>query len=379
VVRLAAITLVGLSLSVVGLAADPPLDPNQPSAAARSNPVTYDIDFRVVVTAPQGTKKLRVWVPVPPSDRGQEVKAGAFATFPAEVKPSVHTEPVFGNTFAYFEFDNPQGAQLITHTFRATVWEQRWDVDPAKVTRVGKWPESFDPYRRGERLVVVDDRVKKLAGQIADGRPNPAAELDAVMTWVQDNLTYDHSDTSLVASTEHALTRKRGDCSDYHGLCASLGRSLVTPTRVAYGLHLFPKNLPCPCKLEAFLPPYGWVSFDVSETQRLIRAIRASPDLTAEQKAELAKVAAERTARGFRDNTWLLHSKGTDYDLAPKAGRKVPLVATIYAEANGQPLPLPDPADPAKREFAWMTAHKYTPDKAVVYPFRDWSGLMPKK
>jgi transglutaminase-like putative cysteine protease len=286
---------------------------------------------------------------------------------------------VFGNTFAYFEFDSPQGAQVITHTFRATVWELRWGVDPAKVTRVGKWPESFDPYRRGERLVVVDDRIRKLAGQIADGRPNPAAELDAVMGWVQDNLTYDHSNTSLVASTEHALTRKRGDCSDYHGLCASLGRSLGTPTRVAYGLHLFPKNLPVHCKLEAFLPPYGWVSFDVSETQRLIRAIQASPDLTPERKAELAKAAAERTARGFRDNTWLLHSKGTDYDLAPKASQKVPLVATIYAEADGKPLPLPDPADPTKREFAWMTAHKYTPDRPVAYPYRDWSGLVPKK
>ena len=70
-----------------------------------------------------------------------------------------------------------------------------------------------------------------------------------------------------------------------------------------------------------------------------------------------------------------LATKGTDYDLAPKAGRKVPLVATIYAEADGTPLPQPDPADTAKREFAWMTAHKYTADRVVSYPFKDWRTL----
>jgi transglutaminase-like putative cysteine protease len=295
------------------------------------------------------------------------------------VKPTTHTEDVFGNTFAYFEFDNPQGAQIITHSFRATVWEQRWGVDPTKVTRVEKWPARFDPFRRSEARVIVDEKFKKLADQIASGKPTPAAELDAILDWVHDNLTYDHTNASLVASSEHALEKKRGDCSDYHGLCASLGRSLGLPTRVAYGLHLFPKNLPCHCKLEAFLPPYGWVSFDVSETQRLIKAIEAAPDLKPNEKAQLARAAAERLRAGYRDNTWLLHSKGTDYDLAPKAAQKVPLVATIYAEADGKALPPPDPADPTKREFAWMTAHKFTPDREVSYPFRDWKTLAPKK
>ncbi|HJZ54672.1 MAG TPA: hypothetical protein VKE74_06915, partial [Gemmataceae bacterium] len=204
-IRLSKLACVGLIVASLASAAEPPLDPEQPYTAARSAPVSYDIDFRVILTAPQGTKQLRVWVPVPPSDRGQEVKPGAFTTFPAEVTPGLHTEPVFGNTFAYFEFDRPQGAQIISYTFRASVWELKWDVDPAKVVRVEKWPAAFDSYRRAERFVLIDDRVKTLAGQLASGQPNPAAELDAVMGWAQQNLTYDHTDTSLVASTDHAL------------------------------------------------------------------------------------------------------------------------------------------------------------------------------
>ena len=54
------------------------LDPNRPYQAKRSNPVSYDVDFAVVVTAPYHTKKLRVWLPLPQSDAAQEVTEGSI-------------------------------------------------------------------------------------------------------------------------------------------------------------------------------------------------------------------------------------------------------------------------------------------------------------
>jgi transglutaminase-like putative cysteine protease len=362
---------------VLCCAADPApkFDPTQPYTATKGNAVTYQVEFKAIVTAPMNTKKLQVWVPLPQSDSGQLIDRMAFETFPADVKLSVNTEKVFGNTFAYFEFNDPQGAQIITQKFTAKVWELNWTVDAAKVQSVSEWPAAFDPFRRNESLIRVDNTFRKLAEEITAGKAGPGERVHAVTEWVQQNLTYDHSDTSLTASSEHALTKRRGDCSDYHGLCSSLGRSLGVPTRVTYGLHLFPKNLPCHCKLEAYLPPYGWVSFDVSETQRLVKRIQDEKMLTSDEKTKLTKSAMDRLRRGFRDNTWLLMTKGTDYDLAPKASTKVPLVATIYAEADGKPLPAPDPADPTKREFAWMTSHKYTADQPTVYPFREWKTL----
>lgn len=352
----------------------PEPDVQQPYRATKSAPVKYDIDFRVIVTPPAGTKTLKVWVPIAQNDDGQTVTDGEWSVFPGNVKPTFHTEKVFGNRFAYFEFHSPQGAQIIAHSFQATVWQLDWDVQPAKVLPVSNWPKSFDPFRRAERGIVIDDRVKRLAHGLA-GKGGLASDLGAVMGWVRDNMAYDHSATSLIASTTHALETKRGDCSDYHGLCSSLGRALGLPTRVTYGLHLFPKNLPSHCKLEAYLHPYGWVSFDVSETQRLVQAIETAGNLTADKKKELVKSALGRLERGFRDNTWLLMTKGTDYELAPPASGKVPLISTIHAEADGKPLPLPDPADPTRREFSWMTAHKYSADRAVPYPFRDWKAL----
>jgi transglutaminase-like putative cysteine protease len=365
-----------LVLSLAALAEGPEtktLDPDLPYQARKSNPVTYDVDFSVVVTAPYHTKQLRVWLPMPQTDAGQEVTEGDVTAFPAEIKPKIAKEPLFGNRFAYFEFDKPEGAQIIRHRFKIKVWELRWDVDAAKVRAVERWPDGFDRYLRSDQSLVLNDPLRKLAKEIVPERRGESTDLAAIMGWVNDSLTYDHA--SLRASSEHALKERRGHCSDYHGLCAAFGRALGYPIRITYGINPFPKNSPSHCKLEAYLPPYGWVSFDVADTQNLITLIRKAPDLDADKQKELTRAAKERLAAGFRDNTWFVQTRGTDYDLAPPAARRVPVVRTAYVEGDGVALPEPDPADATRRAFSWMTVHKYSADKAVPYPFKDWKGL----
>lgn len=366
--------------SLVVLAADPaPLDPQQPYQAKKSNPVVYDVDFRVVVTPPSHTKQLRVWLPLPVSDAGQEVSESKLDSFPLLVKPRIAAEPVFGNRFAYFAFDRPEGAQEIRHTFQVKVWELNWELDPSKVRRVEKWPASFEPFLRGEKqAVVLNDPLRKLAGEIVPRRDGEGQDVLTIVDWVNRRMEYDHGAASLQASSAHALKDFRGHCSDYHGLCAAVGRALGHPTRVTYGINPFPKNSPSHCKLEAYLPPYGWVSFDVSETQLLAGRIQNDPALDNAKKEKLIRTARDRLARGFRDNTWFLQTRGSDYDLTPKASRKVAVVRTIYAEADGVALPEPDPANPAKKEFAWMTLHRFTPNKPLNYPFHDWKSLEPR-
>ena len=95
-------------------------DPAKPYSAAKSAPVAYDIDFRAVVTPPSGTKTLKVWVPVAQDDAGQKVTEGEWSVFPSDVKPTFHTEKVFGNRFAYFEFAAPQGARRYMVAFTPT-------------------------------------------------------------------------------------------------------------------------------------------------------------------------------------------------------------------------------------------------------------------
>lgn len=355
--------------------AGPKLDPDMAYKGRKSNPVTYDVDFSVVVTAPYHTKTLKVWLPIPPSDAAQEVKGSELTTFPMAVKPKVGTEKEYGNTFAYFEFDRPEGAQVIRHTFKLTTWELNWDIDPKAIVKPADWPAGFKPYLKADESVKSADPFAKFAADIVRDRKDATYDLDAVMGWLQENMTYDHSKASLTADAGSAFKTRTGHCSDYHGLCSAFGRALGLPTRVTYGINAFPKNSPSHCKMEAYLPPYGWVSFDVSETQRLVQTIQKDKGLGADDKKKLVAAAQDRLKRGFRDNTWYLQTRGTDYDLVPPAAKKVRVVRTVYAEADGQALPDPDPSDPTKKEFAWMTVHQFKADRVVPYPFKDLKSL----
>jgi hypothetical protein len=89
------------------------------------------------------------------------------------------------------------------------------------------------------------------------------------------------------------------------------------------------------------------VRYDLSETQKL-----------ALKKPSLADRVKDRTMRGFSENTWLQVTRGVNYQLAPPASKRVPLVRTIYAEADGEPLPESDPSSAQQTTFAWMTMHR---------------------
>ncbi len=350
------------------------LTPSMPYAVTKSDPITHDVDFSVIVTPPYHCKVLKVWIPVPQTDSAQEIRASQFSTFPINVKPELNSEPVYGNRFAYFEFKNPRGAQIIRHRFQAKLWNLNWQLQPSHIVKVDEWPSEFELYLQPQAL--NDERallsvLESIIPQKQQTQPN----LLAVMDWIDQHMMYDHVNASLQADANHAFEERRGHCSDYHGLCATMGRLIGRPTRVTYGLSLYPKNSPSHCKMEAFLPPYGWVSFDLSETQKLVKKIQSDHSLNLSEKDDLVEKARERFKSGFRENSWLLVTRGTDYELAPKATKPVRIVRTAYVEADGETLPEPDPASPSERKFSWMTAHRYSADKPFLKPFADFESL----
>ncbi|MDA7979617.1 MAG: transglutaminase domain-containing protein [Pirellulales bacterium] len=345
--------------------------------AVLSDPITHEVDFVVTVTPPYGCKVLKVWLPLPPTNDGQEISASELTTFPMDVTPRIATEHVYENTFAYFEFENPQGAQVIRHKFTAKVWNQNWNVDPQRVQNVANWPSEFTPYLQPQALKAASE-FDEVLGTLSGGPNLDASAMDQLlraMTWVDSNLTYDHLNASLTADANHAFELRRGHCSDYHGLCATMGRAMGYPACVTYGLALYPKASPSHCKMDVYLPPYGWVSFDISETQKMVAAIAGNDELSGPEKEAYMQAARDRLHSGFRENSWLLLTRGTNYELAPKASKPVRLIRTIYAEADGVALPEPDPSNHEQQAFAWMTAHKYTADKEFAKPFKEIKSL----
>ncbi|QGJ70960.1 Transglutaminase [Planctomycetales bacterium 10988] len=351
------------------------LTPQMPYSSENSDPIQHTIDFSVVVTPPYHCEVLKVWLPIPQTNEAQQIGASQFSTFPMNVDPQVNTEPVYGNKFAYFEFHHPQGAQIIRHRFAATIWNQHWNVDLRNIRQIEKWPNAFSPYLKPQPLTDESQFRELLLKEVVPVRQGGAKDLPQVISWIDDHLQYDHVNASLKADANHALSQRVGHCSDYHGLCATMGRALGFPTRVTYGLAMYPKNSPSHCKMEAFIPPYGWVSFDLSETQKLAGKIQASETLSEKEKQHLVAKARQRLISGFRENSWLLMTKGTDYELVPRATQPVRVVRTAYIEADGEVFDDPDPANIEQREFSWMTVHQYQADKPFKFPFKDHTTL----
>ncbi|MDQ3315053.1 MAG: methyltransferase domain-containing protein [Verrucomicrobiota bacterium] len=123
--------------------------------------------------------------------------------------------------------------------------------------------------------------------------------------------------------------------------------------------------------VEFYFADYGWVSFDISETQKVVKKIEQNTTLDDAAKGEKIKGVMERFEKGFRDNTWYKVANGTSYPLVPatKSGTP-PLVRTAVIEADGKPLQDPDPGNANLREFAWMTVANFNPSTPVESPFK---------
>ncbi len=343
------------------------LDPNQPYTATMGTGVRYDVSFDIVFTAPAGTKQAGVWLPVPKTDNVQQVKG-----YRTEPPPATdEAEPLYHNHFVHFTYENPKGGQIIRQNFEVTTHELRWDLDPAKATIVEEWPNSFEPYLRSEPKVVVDQRAKGLAHKIVGQEKNPVLQARLLTHYIMKTLNYDHTTCSLEASSVWALDKKVGHCSDYHGLATALARAINIPAKVTYGINPLPKNSPSHCKAEFYFAGYGWVSFDISETQQLVKKIEKDDQLDAVAKNNKIKSVMDRFEKGFRDDTWYKIADGTSYVLAPATKDETPaLVRTAFIEADGKTLQDPNPGNATLREFAWMTVADFHPSRAVQYPFK---------
>ena len=102
------------------------------------------------------------------------------------------------------------------------------------------------------------------------------------------------------------------------------------------------------------MPPYGWVSYDLSETQKLAVKLSKNDKLSSEQRKKIAGFIRQRTLDGFRENTWLLVTRGENYPLMPAASSAVSIIRTIYAEADG--IPLKEGAD--AQHGTWLTMQR---------------------
>ena len=225
------------------------------------------------VTVPKGAKRVRIWFAVPQEDA---YSSNRNLTNSTEV-PVRLTFDSWGNRVGYLERSNPTESQIvIREEFELIRNEIRTQPDPAKTRPLTPAERTaLSRYLEPATHVIINDQIKSLSASIVGQETNPIRVARKIYDWTLNNVEYwvkdpDHLKASPVGSTEYCLTKKTGNCTDFHSLFASLAMASGLPTRMVYGSLLKPTlnglqvDGSYHCWIQFYAPQIGWIPLDVS-------------------------------------------------------------------------------------------------------------------
>jgi hypothetical protein len=94
--------------------------------------------------------------------------------------------------------------------------------------------ERFIPYLEDTEFIKPSAPViRKKLEEIQEGEENPYRLAQKLLLWVYENVKVEYNAETLTGP--QVLERKRGKCSEYTSLFASLSRAAGIPTRVVFG------------------------------------------------------------------------------------------------------------------------------------------------
>ncbi len=316
---------------------------------------TFDARHELEVAIPEGAQVVRIWFTQPQSDVASEVRRMKVESTAGAPKSAKDDQ---GNAYLYWEITKPAaGTFKATTTFEIARKEVCGNVDPA-ATRAYTPADlkGMEKYLGPTQYVVIDDKIKALAMEVVGDEKNPTAASRLIYDWILGDIEYWVKDpsklkASTTGSTEHCLTTKTGNCTDFHSLYMSLSRAAGIPTRITYGsffkgpLDGQDADQSYHCWLEYFAPNVGWIPLDVAVADIFVDGVT----LTEENKPKINLTVANGYAGpdpkmvdyyfGNIDERRVVWSHGRDLTLDPKqSGGPINAMAKAYVEIDGKPF-----------------------------------------
>jgi transglutaminase-like putative cysteine protease len=251
------------------------------AAAVADGPALRVREFDFIYKAsieklPPTAHRVEVWVPYPVSDEHQDVKVTGVSTpYPHEVLQ----EPRFGNSSLHFAVTDPKvgeiAVEMKVHVRRKEYLHNDFArYSPAAKAALPALPADVERWLKPDRLVPLDERIRKLAHQVTAGKQSDLDKARAIYDYVVANMAYDKSGTGWGNGDIYwACDAKRGNCTDFHALFIGLSRAEGIPARFSIGF-------PVPvergqgeiggyhCWAEFYLRGFGWVPVDASEARK---------------------------------------------------------------------------------------------------------------
>ena len=239
------------------------------SPPARAFRFTYSFTVKDI---PSGTKRVRVWVPVPHTDQHQTVRILALK---APVKTRMTQESEYGNRMMYAEIQNPASDKAeFTLEYKVTRSEYaRGDYAHLKRTdqEAIVVPASMRRLIAPDGLIPTDGKIKELAVEVTGSQTGTVAKAKAAYDYLFTNMRYDKTGSGWGrGDAVWACDAKRGNCTDFHSPFIGMLRADGIPARFDIGFPL-PENKDkgdiagYHCWAEFYATTTGWIPVDISE------------------------------------------------------------------------------------------------------------------
>jgi transglutaminase-like putative cysteine protease len=298
-----------------------------PAGSFVSSPssVSFDLSYVVRVEPPAGSRKVRVWIPLPSSDQYQTISQ---LQLKGPMKVQLHKEPKYGDRYAYFDVDSlrVKTGFEIRLAFHVVRYERRSALASTSDSP-RPLPKDVVPFLQADGLVPVDGLIASLSREQTQGVSDPLKKARKIYDYVIASVNHDPvgggsgRGDALWAAESH-----QGDCTDFHSLFIGMARAAGIPARLAVGFSL-PEG-----QKQGTIPGYhSWAEFYVSGIGWIpVDAWQASQD-----------PSHRDYFFGALDAHRVMVSMGRDVALtpAPQMGR-LNYIAYPYLEADGKPSPI---------------------------------------
>ena len=262
-------------------------------------------------------------MPVPHSDANQDI---SNLRIESEHKYETNVDRL-GNRILHIRVDHPASPVQVTLRFQTTRRQNRLDFSQPPDHFVPPASADLQYWLQPDRLVPLDDQVRKWATQVVEAAH---AETDvekarAIYNHIVATVKYDKTGQGWGrGDIYYACENRRGNCTDFHAIFIGYARALGIPARFAIGFPL-PATRGAGhvsgyhCWADFYAKGIGWIPIDASEA---------------------AKDPSRREFFfGAHDENRIEFSLGRDLALSPRQqGDPLNYFVHPYAEADGKPL-----------------------------------------
>jgi len=216
------------------------------------------------------TGTFQIWFPLPINSGPQSQVVVESISPDIYVKQSPDVNGDIGLLYMEVPLEQLQTDLNIQVKFTFTHYQQKFNVDPAKIGDYNKVDPQYLEYTESRGNIQITPEIKTLALEIAGNEKNPYLAARAIYNYIVNNIDYAFMPHNIMwprtpeVESAYVQQYRRGDCGAQSIYFCALCRALGIPARCAGGWQQFNGQFADHFWAEFYLPDYGWIPVDTS-------------------------------------------------------------------------------------------------------------------